>query len=164
MKKITFALSFFMAVSVTLHAASATPDSKKTETWIGQREEAVISLLKSSNKKFKFDGGGIHGGTAQIVYNAANPKNPVPVYFWVSPVSASVSTITGVMKIPTLKSNEMFGYDCSPAGASAIAILKKNAKLARLPAIKAWNVDINTGKFKEIPAKGIICMNVPVTF
>ena len=148
----------------TLNAASTSPDSKKTETWVGQKEETVISILKSANSKFKFDGGGIKGGTAQIVYNAANPKKPVPVYFWVSPVSDKVSTISGVMKIPSLKADEMFGFDCSPIEASVVAIAKKNEKIAQLPALKAWTVDINTGKFKEIPAKGINCTNVSATF
>lgn len=144
--------------------AYASPNAKKTETWVGQEEQSVISVLKSANKKINFDGGGIKGGTAQVVYNVANPKKPVPLYIWVSPVSNKVSKITGVMKVPSLRAGEIFGYDCDPAESSAVAVVKRNDAVAHLRATKAWNVDAASGKFNEIPAKGITCLNPAVNF
>ena len=152
---------FLILVTSTALAASAPSlDEKKVETWIGQEEDAVISFLNSRKTKYMLDGAGIKEGTAQVVYNVTDPKKPFPVYFWVSPVSKTASTISGVLKIPKLKKDESFGYDCDQLkNMSIVAIVKKKKQVATLPALKAWSIDSASGKFKEVPAKGISCTN-----
>ena len=155
-------LSLFVA-STALAVEPVKPDAKKIESWVGQEEDTVISLLNSTKTKYRFDGAGIKDGTAQVIYNMNNPKKPVPVYFWVSPVSTKVSMISGVLKIPTLKSDESFAFECASANKDAkestVAVVKMKQKEAALMATKAWNYVTASGKFKETPAKGITCTN-----
>lgn len=153
---------FFTFVLASIASAATNPniDGKKMETWIGKEENAVISVLTAAkNSKYKIDGAGLKDATASVVYNMSNPKKPIPMYVWVSPVSKSVSTITGVMKIPALKNGEAFALECGDVQNSAtVGIIKVNKNSSVIPATKVWAVE-SSGKFHEVPAAGVKCIN-----
>ncbi len=129
------------------------------KSWIGEKEAKIRSLLEESGS-FSFDGSVLAGGTGTLVYNVENSKKARPQYYWVTS-SKVKNIISGVFVIPKLNKNEWFiSYNCTGlTDQSVIAVVDSKQNHERLPALRAWRVEVDSGKFHSVPVKGISCRN-----